>query len=137
DAVIRRLAGLLAAVVADFTEALDDLIFDSSQVWTCEIPHLRSKVLELVRQHAPDLDLNFVHVADEEADVLIARHRQQRALSQERQRLRIRFDACCANVGLSGKITTNAFYAVCDRDENVSSDRSQEFEGMRCVAGLL
>ena len=85
DAVVGRLAGLLAAVIADFDEALHHLVRQVGvDVGLAEVPHLRRDVLQLVGQHAADLDLDVIDVARQVADFLVAGERQQRALARGR-----------------------------------------------------
>ena len=76
DAVVRRLAWRLAAVVSSRDEALDELVFEVRvQLRLLKIPHLRRDVLQLVRQHAGDLDVDLLDVAREKPDLLVAGHR--------------------------------------------------------------
>ena len=93
DAVVGGLAGRLAAVVARRREPFDQLVFQISvKRRPRKVPHLRREMLQLVRQHPADLDFHLVHAAHEEADLPVPRQGQQRALSQESQRLPVGFD---------------------------------------------
>ena len=84
DAVVGRLAGLFPAVVARRREPLDQLVFDAAvERRAREVPHLRRQVLELIGQHAGDLDVHVLDVAREEADLAVAGQRQQRTLRRE------------------------------------------------------
>src|SRR5262249_59448625 len=85
--VVGRLARLRRAVVARVREPLDELVLDVPVEGRLrEIPHLRRQMLQLIRQHAADLDIDAVDVAHEESDLAIAGQRQERALSEKRQR---------------------------------------------------
>ena len=91
----------------------------------------RRDVLELVGEQARDLDLDVIDVADEEADLPIARQREQRALAEEGQRLRVGFDLHGRDVGLARQVAADALHALLDRDVQVAADRGAELEAVR------
>src|SRR5262249_3410317 len=86
DAVVGRFARLRRAVVALVGEPLDELVLEAAvDAGPREVPHLRREMLQLVRQHAPDFDLDARDVAYEKSDLAIARERHKRSLAEERE----------------------------------------------------
>src|SRR5262249_32621188 len=138
DAVVRWLAWSFPCVVAGYSETLDEPVFQFFiDVWPAEVRHLRRKVMQLVWQYAADLDCDLIDVAYKEADFLVPRERQQGSLSEKLQRLRIRFNLGSRDVGLAGNVAAGSLNAVSDRDVDVSSDRSEQFETVRGIAAFI
>jgi len=88
------------------------------------------EVLELVRKHPSHLNLDFVHITDEEADLLVARERQQRARAEERERLPVRRYLNGCGERLAGDVAADPLHSVFDPQENVATHGRIEFESM-------
>ena len=87
-------------------------------------------MLQLVRQHAADLDLDLLDVAHEEADLAVAGQRQQRAFPEERQRARIRVDLDRPDERLAGNVSARALDAVLHQHIQITADRRPELEAV-------
>ena len=79
----------------------------------------------------------MIHVAHQEPHLLVSRQTQQRALSQECQRLAIGLHLECGDVRFARNVATDPFHAIGHGDVDVAAHRCQELEPVRGVSAPL